>query len=148
VLAKRPELLLLDEPLANLDPLARREFLGSMFEACAESGAAVLFSSHVVAELERICDYLIVLGAGRVRLAGDIDELRRSHQVITGPDGWAQTGSWEVVSARSAAGRTTALVSSAAAITGPGLAESEPTFDELVLGYLDQEPRTHTEALK
>ena len=147
VLAKRPELLLLDEPLANLDPLARREFLSSMFGACTESGAAVLFSSHVVLELERICDYLIVLGAGRVRLAGDIDELRRSHRVVTGPDGWARAGAWEVVSARSAAGRTTALVSGATAITGPGLAESEPTFDELVLGYLDQQPRTPAEAL-
>src|SRR4029077_20993653 len=60
VLAKKPELFLLDEPMANLDPLARREFLGSMFEACAEAGATVLYSSHAVAELERICDYLIV----------------------------------------------------------------------------------------
>ena len=67
VLAKRPELLLLDEPLANLDPLARREFLTSMFATCAEDGVAVLFSSHVIAELERICDYLIVLLAGRCR---------------------------------------------------------------------------------
>ena len=72
VLAKRPELFLLDEPMANLDPLARREFLGSMFEACQETGATVLYSSHAVAELERVCDYLIVLRAGRVRLAGDI----------------------------------------------------------------------------
>ncbi|HEV2255440.1 MAG TPA: ABC transporter ATP-binding protein, partial [Streptosporangiaceae bacterium] len=61
VLAKKPELFLLDEPTANLDPLARREFLGSMFEACTETGATVLYSSHAVAELERICDYLIVL---------------------------------------------------------------------------------------
>ena len=64
VLAKKPELFLLDEPTANLDPLARREFLGSMFEACTETGATVLYSSHAVAELERICDYLIVLHGG------------------------------------------------------------------------------------
>ena len=88
VLAKRPELLLLDEPLANLDPLARREFLTSMFATCAEDGVAVLFSSHVIAELERICDYLIVLLAGRVRIAGDIDELRARHRVVSGPLGW------------------------------------------------------------
>jgi ABC-2 type transport system ATP-binding protein len=76
VLAKQPELLLLDEPLANLDPLARREFLGSMFAACIQSGAAVLFSSHVVAELERICDYLIVLpqiSAPTLVIAGSAD---------------------------------------------------------------------------
>src|ERR1019366_1348020 len=139
VLAKRPELFLLDEPLANLDPLARREFLGSMFEACTESGAAVLFSSHVVAELERICDYLIVLRAGRVRLAGDIDKLREGHRVVSGPAGWPDTGAWQVISAQDAAGRTPALVrSEAAALPGPGLAEAQPPFDELVLGYLDE----------
>ncbi len=146
VLAKRPELLLLDEPLANLDPLARREFLGSMFEACTETGAAVLFSSHVVAELERICDYLIVLRAGRVRLAGDIDDLRNGHRVISGPADWARAGAWNVVSAQTIGGRTTALIrtSGAAVVTGPGLDEARPTFDELVLGYLGEtdEPRT------
>src|SRR5215211_1659277 len=91
VLAKRPELLLLDEPLASLDPLARREFLASMFEACIDSGAAVLFSSHVIAELERICDHLVVLAGVRVRLAGEIDQLRRTHRMITGPAGWPTT---------------------------------------------------------
>jgi ABC-2 type transport system ATP-binding protein len=148
VLAKKPELFLLDEPIANLDPLARREFLGSMFEACTDSGAAVLFSSHVVAELERICDYLIVLRAGRVRLAGDIDALREGHRVVSGPAGWPDTGPWQVISARDAAGRTTALVrSEASALTGPGLAEAQPTFDELVLGYLDEGHPAHERAL-
>src|SRR5689334_6764873 len=90
VLAKRPDLLLLDEPLANLDPLARREFLTSMFTTCAEDGVAVLFSSHVIAELERICDYLVVLLAGRVQIAGDIDDLRARHRLVTGPLGWPQ----------------------------------------------------------
>ncbi len=87
VLAKKPELFLLDEPMANLDPLARRDFLNSMFGACTETGATVLYSSHAVAELERICDYLIVLRAGQVRLAGDIDELRQQHRVVSGPEG-------------------------------------------------------------
>jgi ABC-2 type transport system ATP-binding protein len=140
VLAKRPELFLLDEPLANLDPLARREFLGSMFGACTESGATVVYSSHAVAELERICDYLIVLRAGQVRLAGDIDELRQRHRVIRGPDGWPDGGGWQVISRRSAAGQTTALVCRAdACLAGPGLRQETPTFDELVLGYLDGE---------
>jgi ABC-2 type transport system ATP-binding protein len=148
VLAKKPELFLLDEPMANLDPLARREFLGSMFEACTETGAAVLFSSHVVAELERICDYLIVLSAGRVRLAGDIDELRQRHRIICGPAGWPHKGGWQVISSSSTAGQTTALVrSDAAPLAGPGLEETAPTFDELVLGYLDDNTPAREEAL-
>jgi ABC-2 type transport system ATP-binding protein len=138
VLAKRPKLFLLDEPMASLDPLARREFLGSMFEACQEAGATVLFSSHAVAELERICDYLIVLRAGRVRLAGDIDELRSRHRVIRGPDGWPDGGGWQVISQHSMAGQTTALVRrDNARLPGPGLQDAAPAFDELVLGYLD-----------
>jgi ABC-2 type transport system ATP-binding protein len=140
VLAKRPELLLLDEPLSNLDPLARREFLGSMFETCAESGTAVLFSSHVVAELERICDYLVLLRKGRVRLAGDIDELRQAHRVLSGPNGWMQGGGWQVISTHTVAGRTTALTRSETAVTpGPGMQQALPTFDELVLGYLEED---------
>jgi ABC-2 type transport system ATP-binding protein len=138
VLAKKPELFLLDEPMANLDPLARREFLGSMFEACQETGATVLYSSHAVAELERVCDYLIVLLGGRVRLAGDIDELRSRHRVIRGPDGWPDGGGWRVISQYSMAGQTTALVPcDDARLPGPGLQDAAPAFNELVLGYLD-----------
>jgi ABC-2 type transport system ATP-binding protein len=138
VLAKRPELFLLDEPMANLDPLARREFLGSMFEACHETAATVVYSSHAVAELERVCDYLIVLRTGRVRLVGDIDELRSRHQVIRGPDGWLDGGGWQVISQRSMAGQTTALVRcDDAHRPGPGLQAAAPAFEELVLGYLD-----------
>jgi ABC-2 type transport system ATP-binding protein len=137
VLAKKPELFLLDEPMANLDPLARREFLASMFEACSETGATVLYSSHSVAELERICDYLIVLRSGRIQVAGDIDELRERHRVISGPRGWPGHGGWQVISQRNLGGRTTALVRSGGQLAGPGLQEEAPSFDELVLGYLD-----------
>src|SRR4051794_16480895 len=138
VLAKRPELLLLDEPLANLDPLARREFLTSMFASCADSGVAVLFSSHVIAELERICDYLIVLRSGRVQVAGDIDELRADHRLVTGPADWPERSGTTVVSATTTAGRTVALVRlDDGASIGPGLDDTQPTFDELALGYLE-----------
>jgi len=137
VLAKRPQPLLLDEPLANLDPLARREFLTSMFATCAEDGVAVLFSSHVIAELERICDYLVVLLAGRLQIAGDIDDLRAGHRLVTGPLDWPSNTRADVVSATTTAGRTTALVRTAPGERfGPGLDEAEPTFDELALGYL------------
>jgi ABC-2 type transport system ATP-binding protein len=146
VLAKRPELLLLDEPLANLDPLARREFLTSMFDSCAEDGVAVLFSSHVIAELERICDYLIVLVVGRVQIAGDIDELRSTHRIVSGPLEWPDRSGLSVVSTTKAAGRTIALVHlDPMQSIGPGLEESEPTFDELALGYLAVPDRRPTE---
>jgi ABC-2 type transport system ATP-binding protein len=145
VLAKRPELFLLDEPTANLDPLARREFVGSMFEACSETGATVLYSSHAVAELERICDYLIVLRSGHLQLAGDIDELRQQHRIISGPDGWPDGGGWQVISHRATAGQTTALVRCDAQLVGPGLRDAAPTFDELVLGYLERDAATLSE---
>ena len=84
-LAKRPELLLLDEPVASLDPLARREFLQSVMEAVAETGMTVVLSSHIVADLERVCDHLVILSQARTQLAGPIDEILASHRLLTGP---------------------------------------------------------------
>jgi ABC-2 type transport system ATP-binding protein len=86
-LAKRPRLLLLDEPLARLDPLARHEFLGLLMAAVAADGVSVVFSSHVLKELERICDYLVILSRGRVQLAGEVDAVLAGHRVLTGPPG-------------------------------------------------------------
>src|SRR5579872_5353852 len=83
--AKRPELLVLDEPAASLDPLARREFLADLMEAVAEQELSVVLSSHLVADLERVCDYLIVLVGSRVRVAGPVDELLATHHLLTGP---------------------------------------------------------------
>ena len=82
-LARRPGLLILDEPAASLDPLARREFLDSVATAASADGVTVLFSSHLVADLERTCGYLIVLAAGQVRLAGPVRPL------LSGPAGFA-----------------------------------------------------------
>jgi ABC-2 type transport system ATP-binding protein len=84
-LAKRPELLVLDEPIASLDPLARREFLQSVMEAVAEGGLTVVLSSHLVAELERVCDHVVILAGGGVRLAGSIEQIVGSHRLLTGP---------------------------------------------------------------
>jgi ABC-2 type transport system ATP-binding protein len=74
-IAKRPQLLILDEPVASLDPLARRDFLRDLLDATAEHRMSVVLSSHLVADLERVCDYLIVLAAGRVQVAGTVTEL-------------------------------------------------------------------------
>ena len=84
-LAKRPELLLLDEPVASLDPLARREFLNTVMEAVTETGMTVLLSSHIVADLERVCDHLVILSQAHAQLAGAIDEILSSHRLLTGP---------------------------------------------------------------
>jgi ABC-2 type transport system ATP-binding protein len=85
VLAKRPELVVLDEPVARLDPLARHEFMAALMAAVADDGLSVIFSSHVVSELERVCDYLIVLTSGQVQMAGDVDDLLAGHRVLVGP---------------------------------------------------------------
>jgi ABC-2 type transport system ATP-binding protein len=84
-LARHPELLVLDEPLARLDPLARYEFMGVVMTAVAEEGLSVVLSSHVVSELERVANYLIVLNSGRVQIASEIDELMEGHWLLTGP---------------------------------------------------------------
>jgi ABC-2 type transport system ATP-binding protein len=83
-IAKRPDLLVLDEPVSSLDPLARREFLQSLMAYIAEHGASVILSSHLVSDLERVCDYLIVLVASRVRIAGEVEGLLATHHRVTG----------------------------------------------------------------
>jgi ABC-2 type transport system ATP-binding protein len=78
-LARRPDLLVLDEPLASLDPLARHDFIESVMETVAAEGVSVVLSSHVVAELERMADYLIVLSFGQIQVAGEVDDLVAEH---------------------------------------------------------------------
>ena len=89
-LARRPRLLVLDEPMAKLDPLARHDFMARVMTAMAEDGVSVLLSSHVLAELERVADYLIWRRVGRVQVAGEVDELLARHRVMTGPTAEAE----------------------------------------------------------
>jgi len=84
-LARRPRLLVLDEPVAMLDPIARHDFMATVLTAMADDGVSVVLSSHVLAELERVADYLILLSRGQVQLAGEVDELIASHRMLTGP---------------------------------------------------------------
>ena len=97
-LARRPRLLVLDEPLANLDPLARHDFMATVLAAAAEDEMSVVLSSHVLAELERVADYLILVSAGRVQVAGEVDDLLARHRVLTGPaaeaDRYAERPAW------------------------------------------------------
>ena len=84
-LARRPRLLVLDEPVAMLDPVARHDFMATVLTAMADDGVSVVLSSHVLAELERVADYLILMSRGRVQMAGEVDDLLASHRVLTGP---------------------------------------------------------------
>ena len=90
-LARRPQLLVLDEPMAMLDPLARHDFMAAVMAAIADDGVSVLLSSHVLTELERVADYLVLVSHGRVQVAGEVDELLARHRVLTGPAEEADT---------------------------------------------------------
>ena len=141
-LAKRPELLLLDEPVAALDPLARREFLRALTEAATAEGLTVLLSSHIIADLEWVCDYLIILSASRVQLAGDIAALVAEHKVLVGPRVEADTVArdFPVIQADHAGPRATLLVrANGHAAAPPSWVVQDVTLEELVLAYLGQQ---------
>jgi ABC-2 type transport system ATP-binding protein len=136
--AKRPELLILDEPVASLDPLARREFLQDLMEAVAEGGLSVILSSHLVADLERVCDHLIVLVDSRVQLAGEVDDLLGTHFLLTGPrrDVASLPADQEVIAASHTDRQTTVLVRTQEPILDPTVAVSELGLEDLVLAYM------------
>jgi ABC-2 type transport system ATP-binding protein len=142
-IAKRPELLLLDEPVASLDPLARREFLQDLMEAVAEQGLSVVLSSHLVADLERVCDYLIVLVGSRVRVAGPVDELLATHHLLSGArrDLATLPDSQQVVSARHTDVQSTLLVRTSGPVLDPSWTVSEVGLEDLVLAYMSQATR-------
>ncbi|AQZ66442.1 Methionine ABC transporter ATP-binding protein [[Actinomadura] parvosata subsp. kistnae] len=139
-LAKRPELLILDEPVAALDPLARRDFLRGLMEATAEHELSVLLSSHLVSDLERTCDHLIVLTDSRVRLAGEVDELLATHHRLTGPrrDPGRLPADQHVVSARHTDRQSTLIVRTGGPILDPAWSVGRLTMEDLVLAYMEQ----------
>jgi ABC-2 type transport system ATP-binding protein len=142
-LAKRPDLLLLDEPVASLDPLARREFLHGLTEAAAAEGLTVLLSSHIIADLERVCNYLIILSASRVQLAGDIAALVRQHKVLVGPRAEADAVARDhfVIRAHHTGPQATLLVhtNGHTALAPPSWTVHDVELEELVLAYLGQQ---------
>jgi ABC-2 type transport system ATP-binding protein len=139
-IAKRPELLILDEPVASLDPLARREFLADLMEATAEQELSVVLSSHLVADLERVCDYLIVLVGSRVRVAGPVDELLAAHHLLAGPrrDPATLPDELTVISASHTDVQTTLLVRAGGPVLDPAWTISEVGLEDLVLAYMSQ----------
>jgi len=139
-LAKRPRLLLLDEPVAALDPLARRHFLSTLTTAMAESeeGLTVVLSSHLIADLERICDHLILLAESRVQMCGDIDELLAEHTVLIGPrkDTAAIERTHTVIHATQTARQTTLVIRRGGPVIDPAYQAEEIGLEELVLAYM------------
>jgi ABC-2 type transport system ATP-binding protein len=137
-LGKRPDLLLLDEPVARLDPLARREFLQGLAEAVAEDGITVLLSSHLVSDLERVCDHLVILAGGRVQIAGDIDALLSSHRLLVGPRvrGNGQPRGVEVVRAQHSERQSSLWVRGEPPVLPGGWREEPVPLEELVIAYL------------
>ena len=136
--AKRPELLLLDEPVASLDPLARREFLQTLMEVVAEQGVSVVLSSHLIADLERVCDYLVVLVGGRVALDGDVDELLASHHLLSGPQRDSLPASQTVIEASHVGRQSTMLIRTTEPIFDPAWTVTSVTLDDIVLAYMKQ----------
>lgn len=137
-IAKRPELLILDEPVAAVDPLARREFLQGLMEAAAEYELSVVLSSHLVADLERVCDYLIVLVTSRVQIAGEVDELLASHHLLTGPrrDPASLPAGQHVVSASHTERQSTLFVRTGGPIHDPLWTVGQVGLEDLVLAYM------------
>lgn len=142
--AKRPELLILDEPAASLDPLARREFLGHLAEAVAEQQLSVVLSSHLLADVERVCDYLIVLVGSQVRIAGDVDRLLATHYRLTGPRrdppaaDWP--ASWHVISESHTSRQTTLFVQSSTRIEDRAWIVEPVGLEDLVLAHMSKFP--------
>jgi ABC-2 type transport system ATP-binding protein len=141
-LAKRPELLILDEPVASLDPLARREFLNAVMEAVVDEGITVVLSSHIVAELERVCDHLITLTQGATQLTGTIPDIIASHRLLTGPRSDAASVSrvHNVIRESHTERQTTLLVRANGHVYDSCWQQHEVDLEEIVLAYLGYQP--------
>jgi ABC-2 type transport system ATP-binding protein len=137
-LAKRPELLVLDEPIASLDPVARHEFLQVLMNATAEQELSVVISSHLIADLERVSDYLIVLVASRVRIDGEVDDLLATHHLLTGPrrDAASLPASQQVITESHAGRQSTFLVRSSEPVIDPSWTVEAVSLEDLVLAYM------------
>jgi ABC-2 type transport system ATP-binding protein len=139
-LGRRPRLLVLDEPMASLDPLARHDFMATAMTAMADDGVSVVLSSHVLTELERVADYLVLMSRGSVQVAGEVDDLLASHRVLTGPA--AEAGRYAerlgVVHARRGGAQAHLLVRTNGSTdpVPPGWEAHPVSLEELALAYL------------
>ena len=140
-LAKRPRVLVLDEPVAALDPLARREFLASLTEAVADRDLSVILSSHLLHDLQRVCDHIILLAASRTQLTGDIDHVLRTHRWLLGPRRKATDiePGIEVIKATQTANQTRLLARLSGPVLDPRWEITEVGLEDIVLAYVGQD---------
>ncbi|MGB8939094.1 MAG: ABC transporter ATP-binding protein, partial [Streptomyces sp.] len=134
-LGKRAELLLLDEPMADLDPLARHQLMGTLMAEAAEHGTTVVMSSHIVSELADACDHLLLVSGGRVRLGGGIDDVVAAHALVTGRRPVEELAPHTVVESRATGRGLTALIRPEGPV-GDGWEVEEPSLEELLLAHL------------
>lgn len=139
-LGKQPNVLILDEPVAALDPLARRDFFSSLMSAVSERDLTVLLSSHILGDLERVCDHLLVLADGRIRLAGSIDGILATHRVLSGPqsDATAISRHYEIVEERHTGRQSTFIVRSPNRLFDARWLVEALSLEEIVLAYLSR----------
>jgi ABC-2 type transport system ATP-binding protein len=139
-LARHPRLLILDEPLAALDPLARQDFMATVMTAMTDDGVSVLLSSHAIAELERMADYLVVLGGGELRIVGETEEVLAEHQVLTGPvaDADRVAAQFAPIQDKRAGAQAHLLIRNdgLAGTTPPGWEAHPVSLEEVILAYL------------
>lgn len=149
-LAKRPRLLLLDEPVAALDPYARRQFLSLLAEAVADGDLTVLLSSHLVNDLERVCDHMILLAASRPQLCGDIDVILGEHKILVGPrrDTSVLEGNHDVIEIQHTPRQTTVLVRVRGPIVDPNWEVHDVRLEELVIAYMSRAASGATSELR
>jgi len=147
-LAKRPELLILDEPVASLDPLARREFLQGLMEIVSEGEVTIVLSSHLVTDLERVCDYLIVLAGSRVQVAGPIEDLLANHRRLSGPrrDPRSLPASQEVITMTHTERQSTLVVRTDEPVLDPVWTVEHLNLEDLVLAYMARAQGNETSA--
>lgn len=140
-LAKRPELLLLDEPVSALDPMARQEFMRTLIDSVAERGLTVLFSSHIIGDLERVCDFLIVLAGAKVVLADDLDTVVGTHSLVVGGSDASDACRHvhHVVSETRTGRQVRQLVRANGHIVSPSWQVHQASLEEIVLAYLERQ---------
>lgn len=143
-IGKRPDLLLLDEPVASLDPLARRQLLETLLATVAERGTTVFLSSHIISELEPVCNYLIVLSASRVQIAGGIDDLLAGHRLLVGPQRDEAPPGVEVIATTRTSRQTTFLIRGPSPSLGPDWQSLQPDLEEVVIAYLSNPDAHHS----
>jgi len=145
-LAKRPKVLLLDEPLAALDPLARRAFLGTLAEAASGGELTIVLSSHLIADIEQLCDHLILLASAQVQLCDDIESVLAQHRLLTGrrKDTTAIGRTHVIVRGDSTERQTSLLVRLNGPVIDPAWVVEEATLEEIVLGYMSKDNDEHS----